>query len=274
MDTSNAWVFVSHSNKDYEKITYIRNKLEALHYRPLLFYLKCLEEDAEIFELIKREINARDRFILCQSKNTDQSVWVQKEIEYIKSLNRPYEIIDIEGTDEEIDRSIELFDAKSTAIVWSTDYTIAQSVAKSFVSKSFQVELLPEATVGNFPRDFFEKHAFFSTGNVEVLEDNFTHNYCIGKGNLVLIISRELTSSERFNLDIIATRIHHLGKRINKVRFYIVNDKGIQLNRDFFYELYNGEGMHARFVIGKSEEETSKLIVNDIINDDSSLMNR
>ncbi len=67
MDLSNAWVFVSHSNKDFDKIVKERNKLEALQYKPLLFFLKCLEDDKEIFELIKREIKARDRFILCDS---------------------------------------------------------------------------------------------------------------------------------------------------------------------------------------------------------------
>lgn len=48
IDTSNAWVFVSHSNRDFEKIIQVRNMLESLQYRPLLFFLKCLEDDKEI----------------------------------------------------------------------------------------------------------------------------------------------------------------------------------------------------------------------------------
>ena len=45
IDTSNAWVFVSHSNKDFEKIRYVRNKLEMYGFKPLLFFMKCLEDD-------------------------------------------------------------------------------------------------------------------------------------------------------------------------------------------------------------------------------------
>jgi hypothetical protein len=103
MEATNAWVFISHSNKDFDKILRVRNKLEALQYKPLLFFLKCLDDDKEIFELIKREIKARDRFILCDSKNSRESEWVQKEKELIISLNRPYEIINTDGTEDEID---------------------------------------------------------------------------------------------------------------------------------------------------------------------------
>lgn len=117
-DTSNAWVFISHSNKDFEKIIPVRNKLEAMQYKPLLFFLKCLEDDNEIFELIKREIKSRDRFILCDSKNSRNSEWVQKEVDFIKSLRRPYEIVDLEDTEERINESIRRFDQRSTMYIY------------------------------------------------------------------------------------------------------------------------------------------------------------
>lgn len=93
----NVWIFISHSNKDFQSIVRLRNKLESRGYKPLLFFLKYLDDDVEIFELIKREIQARDRFILCDSQNSRESQWVQREIEYIRSLNRPYEIVDIDA---------------------------------------------------------------------------------------------------------------------------------------------------------------------------------
>jgi hypothetical protein len=37
-----AWIFLSHSNKDFEKVREIRNDLEQLGHRPLMFFLKCL----------------------------------------------------------------------------------------------------------------------------------------------------------------------------------------------------------------------------------------
>jgi hypothetical protein len=63
--------------------------------RPLMFFLKCLNDSDEIEELIKREIKARTRFILCDSENARKSNWVNKEIAYIKELQKPYDIIDI-----------------------------------------------------------------------------------------------------------------------------------------------------------------------------------
>ena len=74
------WVFLSHSNKDYEKVRQVRNILEQQGYRPLMFFLNCLNDDNEIDELIKREIDSREKFILCDSKNAQNSKWVQEEV--------------------------------------------------------------------------------------------------------------------------------------------------------------------------------------------------
>lgn len=52
--TSNnkIWVFLSHSNKDYEKVRQVRNMLEEQSLRPLMFFLHCLNDDDEIDSLI------------------------------------------------------------------------------------------------------------------------------------------------------------------------------------------------------------------------------
>lgn len=39
------WVFLSHSNKDYDKVRTVRNILEEHGFRPLMFFLKCLDDD-------------------------------------------------------------------------------------------------------------------------------------------------------------------------------------------------------------------------------------
>ncbi len=81
-------VFLSHSSKDITKVRQIRDILEALDYEPLLFHLKCLDDDNENLEtFIKKEIEARNIFIYCKSENSDNSPWVQKELEYIKSFD-------------------------------------------------------------------------------------------------------------------------------------------------------------------------------------------
>lgn len=91
-------IFLSHSSKDIDKVRKIRDILEALEYEPLLFHMKCLDDDNETLEdFIKKEIDARNIFVYCKSRNAESSPWVQKELEYIKSTSdkRLYEI-DIE----------------------------------------------------------------------------------------------------------------------------------------------------------------------------------
>lgn len=91
------WIFLSHSSADFEKVRLIRNYLEEKKCRPLMFYLKCLNSEEETFELIKREIDARTRFVVCDSENARASKWVRKEIEYItaKEPKRSYLELDI-----------------------------------------------------------------------------------------------------------------------------------------------------------------------------------
>lgn len=81
-------VFLSHSHKDIEKIRRIRDILETLGCEPLMFYLKCLDDDnSELEDFIMREISARNVFLYCKSQNSEKSVWVQKELAYIKQLD-------------------------------------------------------------------------------------------------------------------------------------------------------------------------------------------
>ena len=91
-------IFLSHSGKDIDKVRKIRDVLETLGYEPLLFHMKCLDDDNDTLEdFIKKEIDARNIFVYCKSKNAEASVWVQKEVSYIleNSGRRLYEI-DIE----------------------------------------------------------------------------------------------------------------------------------------------------------------------------------
>ena len=74
-----AWIFLSHSHKDCDQVRDLRNELEALQHHPLMFFLKCLSDDSEVDGLIRREIEARSWFILCDSTNSRASTWVQAE---------------------------------------------------------------------------------------------------------------------------------------------------------------------------------------------------
>ena len=102
------WIFLSHSNKDFERVRKIRNYLEEKDCRPLMFYLKCLSNDDEINDLIRREIECRTRFIICDSENARASKWVQSEINYIKSRDRTFEVLDLAASDDVIKQKLDL----------------------------------------------------------------------------------------------------------------------------------------------------------------------
>lgn len=225
----NAWVFVSHSNKDFNKIIRLRNKLEARYYKPLLFFLKCLDDDKEIFELIKREIRARDRFILCNSTNSRNSKWVQREIEYIKSLDRPYEIIDIESTDAEIDAAINRFDHRSTVYIWSTDTSFNHIVAYELMKKSFRVTLLP--------MDYYQK---------------FTKEQQLSDGYCLLLISRKLTDAETSAISVYA-------KNACDYTYPVVISEEAFANWELFRELQNLDGIKTMTYLLNSEKKSEAI---------------
>jgi hypothetical protein len=85
-ENNGAWIFVSHSHYDLPNVRIIRNELEKLGHNPLLFFLKCMEDNVELPDLIKKEITARNWFVLCESEHSKKSTWVTEEVECIKSL--------------------------------------------------------------------------------------------------------------------------------------------------------------------------------------------
>lgn len=117
ISNNEVWVFLSHSHEDYEKVRKVRDMLEDEHMRPLMFFLKCLNDHDELDSLIKREIDCRTRFILCDSENARKSDWVKEEVEYIKSQNRIYETIDLDLPIETIKQKLSEFKRKATLFI-------------------------------------------------------------------------------------------------------------------------------------------------------------
>src|ERR1700761_753067 len=74
------WIFVSHSNHDLEKVRRIRDFLESRGHSPILFFLLSLTNSSLLPKLIEEEIHLRHYFVLCNSKASRQSAWVQEEI--------------------------------------------------------------------------------------------------------------------------------------------------------------------------------------------------
>lgn len=116
-EIDDIWVFLSHSYKDYERVRDVRNLLEEHDFRPIMFFLKCLDDNDELDSLIKREIDSRKRFILCDSENAKASEWIGKEVAYIKSKQRYYYTIDINKPIELISQDIMQFIRESTVFI-------------------------------------------------------------------------------------------------------------------------------------------------------------
>lgn len=120
MEDNKIYVFLSHSHHDYEKVRKVRDLLEDKGFRPLMFFLKCLEkkEYKDLMKtLIKDEIDSRQRFILCKSKNADESDWVDFEIKYIEETKRPYEIVDLNAPEDKWEYAIKRFRIRSTVFL-------------------------------------------------------------------------------------------------------------------------------------------------------------
>ena len=165
------WVFLSHSNKDYEKVRLVRDTLEDYSLRPLMFFLHCLNDDEELDSLIKREIDCRTRFILCDSENARKSHWVKKEVDYILSQNRIYEKINLEDSDESISDKLKSF-IRQTKIFISYNreiYIIAQQVYNRLSEYDFKVFLdnYWDPQEQNYDQDYFDDTLQFLDKAVE-----------------------------------------------------------------------------------------------------------
>lgn len=88
MKKGGCWIFLSHSSRDIMKVRIIRNEFEKHGQNPLTFHLRCLNADTEegrkeLDSLIKREIDAREWFVFCESEAAANSEYVQMEKAYI-----------------------------------------------------------------------------------------------------------------------------------------------------------------------------------------------
>lgn len=172
------WVFISHSNKDFTSVRLLRNTLEEEGLRPLLLFLKCMDDEEELDSLIKREIESRTNFILCDSKNAKASKWVQKEVLYIKSLGRNIEKINVDDLCGNINESKAFAHqfAKRTRIILSFDKEhegMACKMYSRFIKYDIKVFLNP---LYDFDGDEF----------YDCVTDNFSS--LIEKGIVVVIV--------------------------------------------------------------------------------------
>ena len=153
-----GYIFLSHSHADILKVREIRNELESKGFEPLCFYLKCLEDEEEIEDLIKREIDAREWFVFVNSENSRNSRWVTLEREYITATNKK-KIITVDLDDErsvisamdKITENLRLFLTYS-----SRDERTARRIKERFEEKDYLVFFAPDSCAGTL-EDYEEK---------------------------------------------------------------------------------------------------------------------
>jgi hypothetical protein len=138
-----AWVFVSHSHHDFEKVREIRNALEAEGHKPLLFFLKCLEDDsAQLPELLEKEIAARNFFLLCDSASSRSSNWVQREKQIAQSLQgKVIEEVDLDAGLEECLKKVKRLSRRATVFIScsSEDFKVAERIADRLREEDYRV---------------------------------------------------------------------------------------------------------------------------------------
>ena len=144
MNYESGWVFISHSHLDIDVVRKIRNKMEALGFNPLTFYLKCLSDDDEIEGLIKREIQEREWFVFVNSENSRRSHWVETERDYIEELGgKNICVINADSQDEQIDEILRnLTDHMRIRVIYHrNDRAYADQMVELLLSHDFSVNV-------------------------------------------------------------------------------------------------------------------------------------
>ena len=203
MEDNKIFVFLSHSHHDYEKVRMVRDLLEKDGFRPLMFFLKCLEKEGyeELTRtLIKEEIDSRQRFILCKSNNTEGSPWVKFEVDHIKSMNRPYEVVDLDSPQIKIEEAVSRFKKRSTVYL---SYSRKQVSLVEKVNKQLKLH--------DF-NTFFDLD-FLSPGDnyVSVIVDNM--RIAAENGYLLFFLS-EYSSYSNYQMRELDYAIHKYNNRI------------------------------------------------------------
>src|SRR4051794_15227862 len=137
-------IFMSHSQLDLQPVRAVRNELENRGHNPLMFFLRGVDDDAELTDLILREIEARTFFLLCDSENARRSRWVQQEVEMVKALpEKLYEQVDLAASlDEQLDSALELVRRGTVFLSYQRlDMGAVQLVAREFESRGFRTSV-------------------------------------------------------------------------------------------------------------------------------------
>lgn len=271
MEPEGLWVFVSHSTKDFERVRLVRNALEESGFRPILFYLKSITDDSEINGLLKREIDARKRFILCDSPNARSSKYVKSEVDYIRSKRRMYEVIDLSQIhlgDYEKDEVMSLlkpFRVRSQVFLsyLYRDKELAKKLEQSLINEGFKVEIADAAfdfALANIPGGGADYSSSVDFVAFQCVRGTITNT--LDNGYLLCLISKESAKS-RFQRNEIQEGLKYNPDRILPVLIDDIELENIPIDLQ----------KHNIINVGKivSNQEKVESIVDSLIRHDLSL---
>ena len=142
-----SWIFLSHSSHDIEKVRMVRNEFERFGHNPIAFHLKCLSDKTEkdkqeLLSLIKREIDARQWFVFCESPAAKESPYVKFERDYINDTGKDkIWSLDITQEDDKIKKLVEIISTDIEVFISYTykDVELIRPLIKTLVEKDYSV---------------------------------------------------------------------------------------------------------------------------------------
>lgn len=184
---------------------------------------------------------------------------MQREIEVIKSLNRPYEIVDIDSPIKDIKHTLDYFKRRSSVFIWSTeDEGYNQMLAYELHKRSFKVTFLPESYIYDY-KDKIDRVDKGPLHNKDI--DMLNHGY------FICLWSRELTESETDSLGYI---IKSIKDGDNFFCPYVTKPEGDK-NWELYREIRNWDGIQTRCAylnnLTERRELTPEKSVQFILND-------
>jgi len=233
-----AWIFLSHSHKDLYTIRKVRNEFERLGHNPIMFFLKCLDDDVEVDNLVKREIDARNWFVLCDSENSRNSLWVKTEVEYIKSLpDKKFYTINLE--ENWLNQLSEIHEISKELTVFIShhhkDYQIAELFYNELIKHEFAVFLAQKsikigepyaAVIRDSVSNLFNKNGYF----LLLLSSTSTHSLFINK-ELELLLNRSQDAIKKIIIVVLEDYdecVAHwttLYPQLNSIHFYNITEE-------------------------------------------------
>lgn len=238
MHKEGGWFFLSHSHQDINQVRKIRNLLEQRGFEPLLFFLKCLTDDDEIENLIKREITEREWFIYVDSDNARNSKWVKSERDFICTL-QDKKMFTI-NLDDDIEKQINRIASQLTVFLSysHSNMDIISTVKNKLVEKEFLV--LDDSDIRK-GMDFAEQIAKMIDMAAE-------------RGFILLFLTEKSIKSEY-----VLSEIRYAVQKKAKLVPVYVGNVAFNLPADFYFNVGSIHGVHLN-------EEPSEEQIEDLVN--------